>query len=552
MPDVVSNERGSDGARYVYGFAVGHVQQYVLAGSRLREIQGASHLLEQLCGETFTRAVAAAGLDPDACITSQAAAGARLQSDDGEAVARLHAAWPRIAHDQVPGALIQQAVVKLTEGMSVAAAHRLLGERLRGTRADAMVPLPGAGPLVYRYPRSGLPGEFAHGKPKETVDLETHKKVEAWRSLRPKNSREQASALDLKLLGPLDGQYVFAAGREGKPEGLYSEACPYVGVIHADGNRVGKFIENLFGDQAKGKKRDFKAFSRALAEATELAVQRAVAEELVEPVKAALARPDGRIPPLDKPNRPILPARPIVLGGDDLTIIVSAERALAFTRAFLEAFEQTTKEKLGQALGAPGLSACAGVAFTKATFPFDRAYTLAESLCHQAKARARSGGPMPSAIAFHRVTTALPGDAAEVLERELSSAGRRLTFGAYRVGQHTAGSLASLADLMTLARALQRLPRGGRREVLGTLRDAPDRARDVWERTLEVTTGRMETKAARAFKDRINRAATALTTQTDDPIWRPGATANHPEETALLDAAVVARFALGRPEEVRS
>ena len=52
----------SDRGGWLYGFAVAHAQSYLLASPRLRDIQGGSQLLEELCGEVFNDARTAAGL----------------------------------------------------------------------------------------------------------------------------------------------------------------------------------------------------------------------------------------------------------------------------------------------------------------------------------------------------------------------------------------------------------------------------------------------------------------------------------------------------------
>lgn len=90
---------------------------------------------------------------------------------------------------------------------------------------------------------------------------------------------------------------------------------------------------------------------------------------------------------------------PLVLGGDDLTVICDGRQALEFTHKFLCAFEDyTASERLGddlyrgivpelakKALGQPRLSACAGVAIVKRHFPFSLAYDLAADLIKEAK-----------------------------------------------------------------------------------------------------------------------------------------------------------------------
>ncbi|WP_162233262.1 Cas10/Cmr2 second palm domain-containing protein, partial [Protofrankia coriariae] len=81
-----------------------------------------------------------------------------------------------------------------------------------------------------------------------------------------------------------------------------------------------------------------------------------------------------------------VPVLPLVLGGDDLTVICTGSVALAFTEAYLVAFEEATRDHPDIRQQAPdGLTACAGVAVVKPHFPFSAAYDLAEELTKEAK-----------------------------------------------------------------------------------------------------------------------------------------------------------------------
>lgn len=539
----MASSRAAPTAGYLYGFSVAHVQRYLLSTSRLREIQGGSQLLEELCGAVFGQAVEAAGLRPES-ILSRAAAGARLWSEDGAAVRRLYAIWPRMAEEAAPGAVIQQALVPLDESTGMAAAQRLLGERLRASRVDPLCALPAAGPRVERYPRTGEPAEERQRvgeEEEERVDRTTYRKVEAWRNLQ-QQGREGRSALDLRCLGALEGRYRFIRGRDPRAEGLTTEQNPYVGVIHADANAVGRVIDTLFAQTAVDPQRTgtFSRFSSALSAATQNAVEQAIEAVLVP---AAVRAEDG------SNERQTLRARPIVLGGDDLTFIVAAPLAFAFTEAFLAAFEETTREKLGalEIPGLGGLSACAGLALTKATFPFDRAHELAESLCSHAKAlaRAAAGTSMPSALAFHRVTSSLAEDVETVYERELSGPGTRLTFEAYRTGSgRSAGrsGLASFSDLRNLADHLRHLPRGGVRELLADLRSSPSRADTALSRILEVARSRP------GKRPKVEPLGAALRRLTGGPnlLWT-SAGADGLRRTPLLDAQTLLAAEKGSP-----
>ncbi|MEG4997790.1 Cas10/Cmr2 second palm domain-containing protein [Microcoleus sp. B4-D4] len=189
----------------------------------------------------------------------------------------------------------------------------------------------------------------------------------------------------------------------------------WLAVIHADGNGLGEIILN-FHDQLEknstipNKNREyitkFRQFSIALDLCTEQAFRTALKNTFItEEIK-------------EKNQKVLLPIIPLVLGGDDLTVICEGKKALQFTYEFLKAFEEETKSEEIQAgiipqiakkaLGCPRLSACAGIAIIKPHFPFSAAYQLAEELMQSAKQikkklqRRDKKTPWPcSAIDFH-------------------------------------------------------------------------------------------------------------------------------------------------------
>jgi hypothetical protein len=180
----------------------------------------------------------------------------------------------------------------------------------------------------------------------------------------------------------------------------------WLAVIHADGNGLGQIFINF--EQYIGQDQSnrhytnrFRQFSLELDHCTRQAFLSAIQ---VFPKDASK---DGSAP---------LKLVPLVLGGDDLTIVCDAKFAFAFTKAFLERFELETQQsetisdiaaqafKLGEEQGQ--LSACAGIAIVKPHFPFSTAYQLAEKLAKSAKVVkeiVKEGGQVIpcSAIDFH-------------------------------------------------------------------------------------------------------------------------------------------------------
>jgi len=99
--------------------------------------------------------------------------------------------------------------------------------------------------------------------------------------------------------------------------------------------------------------------------------------------------------PKNNKNEKILPIRPIILGGDDITFVCDGKLGLHFSKLFIKNFEkQEVRDK-------KTLSACAGVAITKTSYPFYRGYILAEELCKNAKKVRHNEGDEGSYIDFH-------------------------------------------------------------------------------------------------------------------------------------------------------
>ena len=159
-----------------------------------------------------------------------------------------------------------------------------------------------------------------------------------------------------------------------------SRGIEWLGVIHADGNGLGKifinFPEHLAQIKPDYNNRDYVNRLREFSLALDVCTERAFLSAL-----SVFQPSEGRI----------LPIFPLILGGDDLTVICDGKLALPFTKCFLQEFEAETRQNEAiapiakVALKGDRLSACAGVAIVKPHFPFSVAYELAESLAKSAK-----------------------------------------------------------------------------------------------------------------------------------------------------------------------
>lgn len=179
----------------------------------------------------------------------------------------------------------------------------------------------------------------------------------------------------------------------------------WLSVIHADGNGLGEIFLHFekhieicnqnCGEANRNYVDKLRRFSIALDICTEKAFNSAI---------EAFISTDEKL----------VTVIPLVLGGDDLTVVCEGKNAIKFTQLFLNAFEKETgdneiiSEIAKKALGVPRLSACAGIAIIKPKFPFSVAYELAENLMQSAKdvkkkvTHPETGKPYPcSALDFH-------------------------------------------------------------------------------------------------------------------------------------------------------
>jgi hypothetical protein len=177
-----------------------------------------------------------------------------------------------------------------------------------------------------------------------------------------------------------------------------SKSSNWIGLVFSDGNGLGQIFMN-FEDHVKKINEDYfqtlRKFSLALEDATEKAF--CVACEKLNSWTS---------------HSELIPLVPLLIGGDDLTVIVSGKYALPFTETFLLEFEKISSEdeiikKIAQtAFGENHLSASAGVAIMKSHFPFYSGYALAAELQSSAKMvkkiLTKNDQPFPcSSLDFH-------------------------------------------------------------------------------------------------------------------------------------------------------
>ena len=203
-----------------------------------------------------------------------------------------------------------------------------------------------------------------------------------------------------------------------------------VAVIHIDGNGVGGIMKELNSSKDRVAPGVFKAevgCDRDDPDALRRFL-RAVNRHLDDAVTLAFAAAWARIAELsrhddDRAGRrhTAIPVVPVILGGDDVTVITSGDYALPFAAAYLRYYEEATgNDPILRYLTPPEgqdtgpMTAAAGVAIVKRNFPFHIAYELAEKLVNRAKKVGKTACPPCSTLDYHVLfdTTVLDPDEA--------------------------------------------------------------------------------------------------------------------------------------------
>lgn len=221
----------------------------------------------------------------------------------------------------------------------------------------------------------------------------------------------------------------------------YKEGESYISVIHIDGNNMGVKFSNC-RDMLERKSLSLK-------------VRKTVENAFAKLVKKIVSEYDSYADVLDmrvlkQGNKRLLPLRPIIIGGDDITFICPGRMGLQYAQAFIEyvnsedlldkelfsgkLYDEDLYTHIKKITGkqiSRSLSCCAGVAIVPAKYPFFRAYELAEQLCDEAKEKSRKddGNYLDFAILHGEKY----GDIQMLRKEQYESANGNLHYGPYNV-----------------------------------------------------------------------------------------------------------------------
>ncbi len=433
--------------KHCYLFETKSIQNYLFRSGKLKDVIAASERLGAFinsdASSVLAKVLKAANLDSDLLTAANENSSGKIKflrckggamyacADTRIELVNLRSAWTLTVQQLFPSLLFIDA---LGQGASFQAAltdaHRLLNEE-RNT-PDIAIPIATAiaardqrtgflsvplSPAANRSTHKDEPDSFS-----ADADIELHR--QAYTNLNMKSAgalQDRFTPVALrgavKYPTDLDTSFPFAAPNT---KAGNKEAVKDIALIHLDGNGLGTILLALKDALKDASDAEFCAvfrqFSEALSTATEAAAQEStgwlasVCESTAETADQSL-----------------LPMRPLVLGGDDITLLCRADLALTYSKRFCSAFKRHSgmalkplfNKTLKKAGLSPYLTASGGIVYHKAGHPFVNTHHVVEEVCQHAKNLTKSAVPAgqvgPAALAFYRMNTAAIGNFDQLL-----------------------------------------------------------------------------------------------------------------------------------------
>jgi hypothetical protein len=473
------------------------IQPYIFGSNRLRENIGGSHLVAEATGRWALEAMGNLrsnirgdrSLDDSLSIENGEIAAEVIYSGGGNFIALFGGDGDdggdgEVAARQFIGRLSRQVLreapglqlvlasreFRWNEPLTVALKQSFAELKIRKNLGVQSLPLAGLGVTV-PCQSTGLPATGMS----DAIGGDAGYPVSA--EIQAKLNQAGAAGERLREMLPIRDGYGYPIELDdlGRSRGEFS----YIAVVHADGNGIGKRISDLENDctDSESNRRfilKMRHFSAAVAQASQGALKGAIEALLTRIdndriVNAQQSRMTLRLMKSKETDKLLLPFRPIVFGGDDLTFVCDGRLGITLTIEYLRRFEELTT---GLPDGGGAATACAGIAIVKAHYPFVRAYQMAEELCSSAKGYLRKNKLTGNGLDWHFATGGLLGGIEEIRRREYATGEGSLTQRPVTLRDNPKDELRAWPVVRTGVESFQSSDWAERRNKVKALRDA--------------------------------------------------------------------------------
>ena len=406
------------------GIDVLGVQRFIFSSNRLKDVVTGSFLVHWCTA-------------PDGALTCSGTTGSILFAGGGNAIVEFNtseeakvfaARYTRCLYDEAPGLEVVLVHEIFENGKLVAALQNLQIKLARAkTQRLPSVPLSGLS-VTATCMETGMPATQAD-RDEKTFKI----------SQNIFKRREKKGDANKYWNTFLQGKECFEFPLELDQLGRDKGDSSLIGVVHVDGNGVGKKIKDWLPEQTDDDtvRREYKEWSQAIDRLGQDALF-----AVVDRIFHSMEKSDDGNPPkvtgipkglcfdlkAAADRKWMLPIRPILLGGDDLTFVCDGRIALDLAGTALGVFEHSNIPHLGN------ISASAGIAIVRVHAPFARGYELAEKLCRSAKEKLKKEDYQGCALDWH-IGIARPGESVSTIRnKQYLANGYELTCRPYLLG----------------------------------------------------------------------------------------------------------------------
>jgi len=406
------------GGTLIIHFEVKSIHAWMAAGEKLTDLSGGSEILEELVtleGGLLGKALDACGIAREAVVVN-AASRIQLNLKDENAANAFCELWPLVIETVAPGLDFALSREKSTDPNDDGA----IGEI---TSPQALI-----GPLSFTAPRTGkVASHLTVGESKEYLDRGSQQR--RLTGNRVKKGELNKSLLFSKLQLPNAQGYTLYPIQDADVLSV-GQGRRGLAYVYADGSGIGSIINNL-NEKLEGSD----AFKNAAKRAFSLALDEATFNSVRYALKEISQSTDGAVE-----------IRPVMIGGDDMCVILNGRQGHAFAASYLRKFKQesaliaarmvtaleekkleVSKDAFANVIPDEIRLGC-GVAYVHPHFPASKALELAEQLCVWSK---QVVCRYTSALAFYRVTGSTIRSFDDVWAQDLTQGEHTISAGPY-------------------------------------------------------------------------------------------------------------------------
>ncbi len=356
--------------RSVISLDTDRIKDYVFATGALKEIRGASAILDVLNRKKMYEVIKNIDSSAD-CVYANGGSG-MFEVDEAK-VAKCINAVKKLYSDWTITGTITGSAKLLDSTIPFGEIFKILNYRLRMAKDARYVRM---NPVTHPFLRTCDSCGNAYViyqdrdelicsacKKKRDKDQEIKKKIRAILSGQP-----VAEACEIwdRLLPELMKNEAYDTEDKERPDefdriGKLSSPSGYMGLIYADGDSMGDKLDKLTSEE------EVRFFSETVDNAIFQAVLTAIQKHLHP-----------------KKNDKYFPFDILMLGGDDLVMVTTADKAIETAMTISDTFEDITRDYAMENFGKP-LTVSVGVAIAHAKFPFGSLLNIAEDLLKFAK-----------------------------------------------------------------------------------------------------------------------------------------------------------------------